>query len=52
MVKIILQALLKSELATREAAQMEDEAIAEVPERAEMLDSLRKEFSNINFTAK
>jgi len=43
---------MKSELVTRKASQMEDLAIEEVPERAGMLQSLREEFPNIQFTAK
>jgi hypothetical protein len=46
------KAFAASELATRVAAQAEDLAIAEVPERAEMLNELRKEFPHIDFTAK
>ena len=46
------KAFVASELATRAAAQAEDLAIAEVPERAEMLNDLRKEFPHIDFTAK
>ena len=36
----------------REAAEQEDKAIEEVPERAELLNTLRKQFPNIDFTAK
>jgi len=37
---------------TQDAANQEDRAIAEVPERAEMLEALRRQFPNIDFTAK
>ena len=36
----------------REAAEQEDKAIEEVPERAELLNTLRKQFTNIEYTAK
>ena len=46
------QAFLDAELQTRTAAQIEHDAIEEVPERAEMLEALRKEFPSIVFSTK
>jgi hypothetical protein len=37
---------------TLSAASCEDRAIAEVPERAAMLEAMRREFPNIDITAK
>jgi hypothetical protein len=42
----------KAELDTREKAQAEDRAVQEVPQRAGMLEALRDEFPNIQFSAK
>ena len=36
----------------REAVEQEDKAIDEIPERAELLRTLRKQFPNIDFTAR
>lgn len=47
-----LQAFKLSEIATRAATQEENQAIAEVPERAELLASLREQFPSIAFSAK
>ena len=46
------QAFLDAEIQTRVAAQIEHDSIEEVPERAEMLEALRKEFPSIAFTSK
>jgi hypothetical protein len=37
---------------TLSAASCEDKAIAEVPERAAMLEAMRREFPHIDITAK
>ena len=47
-----VKSFIESELRTRQAANEEDTAVEEVPQRAEMLESLRKEFPRIDFTSK
>ena len=47
-----VKSFIESELRTRQAANEEDRAVEEVPQRAEMLESLRKEFPRIDFTSK
>ena len=49
---LYVKSFIESELRTREAANEEDKAVEEVPQRAEMLESLRKEFPRIDFTSK
>jgi hypothetical protein len=41
-----------AEQRTRHAANQEDLAMEEVPERAEMIAAMRKEFPHIDFSAK
>lgn len=43
---------LASEMKTRVIALAEDEAVGDIPERAHLLSDLRKQFPNIDFTAR
>jgi hypothetical protein len=49
---VYVKVFCKAELDTREKAQAEDRAVQEVPQRAGMLEALRDEFPNIQFSAK
>lgn len=43
---------MRSEQNTRDAANLEDKAYDEAPQRAPMLEALGKEFPHIQFSAK
>lgn len=51
-IKSYKKMFMKSETKTRDKALQEDKAIQEVPERAPMLDALRSEFPDIQFSAR
>ena len=48
----VTQDMNESHARTHQAAVLEDSAIRDVPERAAMLEAMRKEFPHIDITAK